>query len=112
MVIGTFSMPLSPDRRADLLEMLQSIQEPVLAQPGCKGFHIYEEQCSEPVLVLIERWDSMAALENHIRSKLFRLILNALDLSCGQPDVCVEHVCANEGMELIQRLRSQLHIAQ
>src|SRR5689334_16267496 len=112
MVIGTFSMPLSPDSRAEMLEMLQSIQEPVLAQPGCKGFHIYEEQCGEAALVLIERWASVAALEDHIRSNVFRLILNAMDLSCGQPDVSVEHVYANEGMELIQRLRSQLRTAQ
>jgi quinol monooxygenase YgiN len=106
MVVGTLRIPLSPDRRAEVLEVLRSIQGPVGALAGCAGFHIYEEQCPQPALVLIERWDSDTALEEHIRSDAYRRILAALELSGGPPEVRFEHVSASEGMELIERLRT------
>jgi quinol monooxygenase YgiN len=107
MVVGTIRIPSRPSRRADVLELLQSIEGPVLAQPGCAGFHIYEEQSAEPAWVLVERWDSQAALEDHIRSEAYRRILGAIELSGGPPDVRFECVSGSAGMELIERLRIQ-----
>ena len=106
MVVGTLRIPLSADRRAQVLEVLRSIQGPVLAQPGCTGCHIYEEQSPEEAVVLVERWESEAALEAHIRSESYRRILGAIELSGGPPEVRFEHVSASEGMELIERLRN------
>ena len=106
MVVGTLRIPLSADRRSQVLEVLRSIQGPVLAQPGCTGCVIYEEQSPEDAVVLVERWDSEAALEAHIRSESYRRILGAIELSGGPPEVRFEHVSASEGMELIERLRN------
>ena len=74
-----------------------------MAQPGCAAFHIYEEQGPDPAVVLVERWDSEAALDAHIRSESYRRILGAIELSAGPPEVCFDHVSASEGMELIER---------
>jgi quinol monooxygenase YgiN len=106
MVVGTLRIPVSADRRAAVLEVLRSIQGPVLAQPGCKACHIYEEQGPEQALVLVERWTSGAALEGHLRSEAYRRILNAIELSGGPPEVCFDYVSATEGMELIERSRN------
>ena len=105
MIVGTLRIPLSAERRADVLEVLRSVEGPTLAQPGCAGFHIYEEQSRETALVLVERWDSEATFEAHIRSDAYRRILGALELSGGPPDVRFERVSGSEGMELIERLR-------
>ena len=106
MVVSTLRIPLSADRRAEVLEVLRSIQGPVLAQPGCSACHIFEEPGPEEAVVLVERWESEAALETHIRSEAYRRILGAIELSGGPPDVRFEHVSTSEGMELIERLRS------
>jgi quinol monooxygenase YgiN len=106
MVVGTLRIPLSADRRAQVLEVLQSIQEPVRAQPGCTECTIYEEQSPEEAVVLVERWDSAAALEAHIRSEAYRRILGAIELAGGPPDLRFEHVSASEGMELVERVRN------
>lgn len=104
--MGTLKIPVSPDQRGTVLEVLRSILGPVLAQPGCAGCHIYEEQSPEAGVVLVERWESEAALEAHIRSEFYRRILAAIELSGGPPEVRFEHISASEGMELIERLRS------
>ena len=105
MIVGTLRIFPPPNRRDDVLEVLRSIQGPVLAQPGCTAFHIYEEQYSEGAVVLVERWESMSGLEAHLRSETYRRILGAIELSGGAPDIRFDFVSASEGMDLIERSR-------
>jgi quinol monooxygenase YgiN len=105
MIVGTLRILPAPDRRAEILEVFRAIQGPVLAQPGCIGCHIYEEQGPEQAVVLVERWESQSALEAHLRSESYRRILGAVELSGAPPDVRFEFVSATEGMELIERSR-------
>jgi quinol monooxygenase YgiN len=105
MIIGTIRILPAPDRRADVLEILRSVQGPVRAQPGCAACDVFDEQGPESAIVFIERWDSDATLEEHLRSETYRRILAAIELSSHPPDVRFEHVSAAEGMELIERLR-------
>ncbi len=105
MIVGTLRILPAPDRHAEVLEVFRAIQGPVLAQPGCTACHIYEEQGSEPAVVLVERWESQAALEAHLRSETYRRILGAIELSGGPPEVCFDYVSATDGMDLIERSR-------
>jgi quinol monooxygenase YgiN len=106
MIVGTLRIQPSPDRRRDVLEVLRSVQEPVLAQPGCAAFRIYEEQGADKAVVLVERWESEETLKAHLRSESYRRILGAIELSGVPPEVCFDYVSASEGMELIERSRS------
>jgi quinol monooxygenase YgiN len=106
MIVGTLRILPAPQRRAEVLEVFRAIQGPALAQPGCAACHIYEEQGAEPAIVLVEMWESQAALEAHLRSETYRRVLGAIELSGGPPEVRFDHVSATEGMELIERSRN------
>jgi quinol monooxygenase YgiN len=106
MIVGTLRILPAPDRRAEILEVLRGIQGPVLAQPGCLACHIYEEQGLEQALCLVERWESQAALEAHLRSETYRRVLGAIELSGAPPEVQFDYVSATEGMDLIERSRT------
>jgi quinol monooxygenase YgiN len=105
MIVGTLRILPAPDRRAEVLEVFRAVQEPVLAQPGCAACRIYEEQGPERALVLVERWESQAALDAHLRSETYRRILGAIELSGGPPEVLFDYVSATNGMSLIERAR-------
>ena len=106
MIAGTLRINPAPHRRADVLEILRSIQEPVLAQPGCTAFHVYEDLGDDRAIVLAEIWEDQASLERHLRSEAYRRILGAIELSTDAPEIRFDHVSASEGMELVTRLRS------
>jgi quinol monooxygenase YgiN len=106
MIIGTIRILPPPERRADVLEVLRSVQGPVRALPGCAACDIYDEQGPDAAVVFVERWESQAALDAHLRSETYRRILGAVEFSGRQPDIRFEHVSASEGMELIERSRS------
>ena len=103
MIIGTLRILPRPDRRLQVLEVLQSVQGPVLAQSGCSGCHIYEEQGPETAIVFEERWESEAALTAHIRSEAYRRILGACELSGAPPEFRFDRVSGTQGIELIER---------
>jgi quinol monooxygenase YgiN len=106
MIVGTLRILPAPNRRAQVLEILRTVQGPVLAQPGCTACHVYEEHGEEQAVVLVEVWEDDSALEEHLRSEDYRLILGAIELSAAPPQIRFDHVSATEGMELIDRLRS------
>jgi quinol monooxygenase YgiN len=105
MIVGTLRLVPAPDRRAEILEVLRAIQGPVLAQPGCIAYRIYEEEGPERAVVLVERWESQPALEAHLRSESYRHILGAIELSGSPPEVRFDYVSATNGMDLIERSR-------
>jgi quinol monooxygenase YgiN len=105
MIVGTLRILPLPNRRIEVLEILRSIQGPVLAQPGCVACDIYDEQGPEQAVVLVERFDSDEALQAHLRSEMYGRVLGALELSAGRPDIRFEYVSASAGMELIERHR-------
>jgi quinol monooxygenase YgiN len=105
MIVGTIRILPLRNRRADVLEILTSVQGPLVAQPGCLACDIYEEQGSEEAVVLVERFESCEALEEHLCSEAYRRILGAVELSRSRPDIRFETVTASEGIELIERHR-------
>jgi quinol monooxygenase YgiN len=105
IIVGTLKIVPLPDRRGEVLEILRSVQGPMLAEPGCTGCHIYEEPGPEEAVVLVERWESDAALQTHIRSEAYRRILGAIELSGAAPEICFDHVSVSEGMEKIEQAR-------
>ena len=105
MIVGTLRISPAPHRRAEILEVFRATQGPVRAQPGCLACHIYEEQGPEQAVVLIERWESQAALEAHLRSEAYRRVLGAVELSGAPPEISFDYVSSTEGMDLIERSR-------
>ncbi len=111
MIVGTLRILPLPKRRGEVLETLRSIQEPALAQPGCAACHVYEEQGPERAIVLVQRWESEAAIEAHIRSHMYDRVLGALELSSSPPEICFDRIVASEGIEFIERARIPLRAA-
>jgi quinol monooxygenase YgiN len=106
VIVGTLRIQPAPHRHAEVLEIFQAIQGPLLAQPGCVACHIYEEPGPAGAIVLVERWESQAALEAHLRSEAYRRILGAIELSGGPPEICFDYVSATDGINLIERARN------
>ena len=106
VITGTVRFLPPPDRRADVIEILRSVQGSVRTQAGCAAFDIYAEQGPESAVLLIERWETDDALEAHLRSEIYRSILCAIELSGERPEIRFEHVSDGAGMELIERIRS------
>jgi quinol monooxygenase YgiN len=106
MIIGTVRVLPPPDRREAVIEVLRSVQGPVRAQPGCAACDVFDEQGQEPAVLLLERWETTEAFEQHLRSEAYRRVIAAVELSGARPEIRFEHVESVEGLELVERLRN------
>lgn len=107
VVISTLRIFPSRDERRQLLAILRSVQGPTLAQPHCQSCRVYEEDGFEHAILYIERWDSEAEFERHVRSELYRRILAAVEVSHKQPEISFDYVSHTRGMDLIEALRNK-----
>jgi quinol monooxygenase YgiN len=106
MVVHTLRLVPAPERRSEMLELLQSVQGPTLAQPGCCSCDVYEELGTDHAVVLVERWQTLSALRSRLRSAAYARVLAAMEMSRSPPDVRFDHVSESEGMAVIEQSRA------
>jgi len=104
MIISTVKVMPVGKCRPDTLELLSSVQGPILAQPGCIGCWIYHDK-AEHALIFWGEWQTDAALHRHICSDLYRRVLLAMELSSERPEVCFHQIEETRGLDLIHELR-------
>jgi len=105
VVISTLRIVSSPKQHLEALEILRSVLGPTETQPGCLSCRLCQEDGPDHATVLCGHWEDEAALQEHIRSDLYRRILVACELSNCPPEFCFHHVSRTQGMDLIHQLR-------
>ena len=100
-------MRIFPPRqqRRQVLSVLRSVQGPTQIRPGCRCCRIYEEDGYEEAILYMECWDSEEEFERHIRSEMYRRVLEAMELSRMPPEVQFHRVAETKGMDLVGALR-------
>jgi len=100
-----------PKQRAQVLELLRSVQDLARPIPGCVGCWLAEEDFLQSHISYAEQWESEETLQAHIRSDLYRRLLAAMELSRKQPEVMFYCCTQTKGLEWIEATRrhDQLH---
>ncbi|RNC68272.1 MAG: antibiotic biosynthesis monooxygenase [Desulfuromonadales bacterium] len=94
-----------PEKRQEVLDILLSMKGPTQAEVGCLNCCIFEEYGDDPAIVYVELWRTLTEMHRHMRSSLYSRILEAMELSCREPEVYFYEVVGTSGMELIEQVR-------
>jgi quinol monooxygenase YgiN len=105
VIISTFKVAPLAKQRLKVLEILQSIQGHISAQPGCLSCEIYTDVGLGRSILFSEHWANEAALYEHIRSGIYLRVLSAVELSSTAPEIRFYRVSETQDMELIRQLR-------
>lgn len=62
----TATLHARPEKRDELLELLQSFVEPSRSEPGCIDYHLHVSSDDPNVLVFYENWVTRADLDRHL----------------------------------------------
>ncbi len=107
MVIVRITMNVFLEKRTEVMQTLLSMIEPTENVRGClscQGFLDIEEK---NVFGLIEEWETREALEDHIKSTRFSVLLGIKSLLCEPPQIEIHTVSHSEGMETINAARGK-----
>jgi quinol monooxygenase YgiN len=105
MIISILKINPLPTKWLEALDLLQYQRGPTLVEPGCIDCSVYECAADKAVLY-IEKWQSRAELNRHIKSSSYMSVLTAMELSATAPEISFVESLEPDGMELIKALRS------
>jgi hypothetical protein len=71
------------------------------------GCWVSEESFQQPHLMYVEQWQSEEALQEHLRSDLYRRVLGTLELSRQRPEISFYFTSHERGLDLIEAARRE-----
>ena len=105
MILAFMELTPAPDKREEILELLQFSVDRLEGKPGCLSSGVYEARDYKQTILYLERWGSKEELHRHIRSNLYLGILNATDLALEPREISFYEISDTKSMDLIVSLR-------
>jgi len=112
VVFSIIRIAPSPKQRSQVMEILRSVQDLTRPMPGCLGCWLSEDDCLHNHILYGEQWDSEEALDDHVRSDLYRRLLAAMELSRQSPEIKFYYTTETKGFEMIEALRGASKVAR
>ena len=105
MISSTIRITASENSDGDILRLLRSLIEPTRVETGCISCGLFKDMHDPSVIVWVEEWKTQDDLERHLRSRRYKKILAAFDMSNSQPVMRFNTVVETKGMQLIADAR-------
>ncbi len=87
MVVSMVVLRLSERDRRNVIASLKPLVGSTRTYPACRGCFLLFDSEDPRKLVLWEEWDTQEDLDRHVRSRDYRVVLAAIDLSQAAPEI-------------------------
>ncbi|MDP7061391.1 MAG: putative quinol monooxygenase [Planctomycetota bacterium] len=95
MRIIVAEMEAVPERRAELLEVLDGLLEPSRAEPGCISYRYFFDSENPNIIHFFELWADQAAVDFHFATPHFQALSEKLpNLIVGDPNLSIYEAAA------------------
>ncbi len=102
MITSTIRITASKNPNDEIVRLLRSLIEPTRVESGCVSCGLYKDLHDPSIIIWVEEWNTQEDLERHLRSRQYKKILAAFDMSSEQPDMRFNTVVETKGMKLIE----------
>ncbi len=92
-----------PAKRKELLQTLESLAAQTRTEKGCLESSLYQRAGDDTDFLLIGAWESRAALDDHLQSARFSVLMGAKSLLSRPPEVEIHTVAASACLTKPQR---------
>ena len=98
-------MNVKPEKRTELLQTIHALAADIRKKKGCLKSHIYQSCENENELLLIEVWENRTALDDHLHSESFTVLMGAGSLLEMSPEFEVHSVSHSSELINVNALR-------
>lgn len=103
-VTFTVRLDVSAERRNEVIETFRSVVGPIRGTAGCSRCNLLEDVQQPNEVELVVEWRGEEDFARHVRSDLFRRVLQGMELACQPPEVRIRTVEGVRGMDLLHEL--------
>ncbi len=105
MIILEIRATVPPQKQMEFLQSYSTAIPRVRKQPGCIRCNLFRDMEDGNSFLLIGEWQSQEALDGHIGSEQFGILIAAADVLAEHKEVQVSTIAHTKGMEAIRPLR-------
>ena len=105
MIIFRITMDVLPQKRKEVMQTLLSMIETAEKEKGCLSYEVFFHMDGKTVFNLIEEWKTREALESHIRSERFSVLLGTKSLLAKPLEMKIHTVSHSEGSKAVNAIR-------
>ena len=105
LITSTIRLTKSETANGEIVRVLRALIEPTRVETGCLSCGLYKDLHDPKIIIWVEDWNTQDDLERHLRSRQYKKILAAFDMSDAQPDMRFDTVVETKGMQLIAEAR-------
>jgi quinol monooxygenase YgiN len=107
MLVIRIILHVLPEKRLEFSQTLLSMIEPIGKEDGCISYGVFCDLEASDHFILFGEWESRKALDNHIRSHRFSIILGSRTLLSEPLKIKILTVSDIEGMEVVTQIRNK-----
>jgi quinol monooxygenase YgiN len=101
MFMTFVKMQSMAEKRREVQQTLKSLASLILSEPGCLESGLYQQVGDETVFLLISAWQSRVALDDHLQSSRFSVLLGAKCLLSRPPEMAIHTVAESTGFKAL-----------
>jgi quinol monooxygenase YgiN len=105
MIVTLMSVKAAAEKRIEVLQTLASLAPLIGREEGCVSCELFQECGDDTAFTLAGEWRSKAAFDEHLRSRLFGILLGLGPLLRRPIETSVSTLLSREGLEAVRRAR-------
>ena len=107
MIVFRITMNVIPEKQLEMMQTLLSMIEPMVKEEGCISHCVFSDIEDKCRFSLLQEWETRKALDHHIASHRFGVLLGTKALLCQPLGIQILTVSHSEGMDAIRAVRKK-----
>ncbi len=103
MIFLFIKMNVQPEKRKELRQTLHSVVEQMREENGCVDSNFYQNAENENDFFLVQEWETRKALDDHLRSGRFKVLMGARSLLSRPAEIMIHRVSQSLELEAVPR---------
>ena len=108
MIVVRITMNVLPEKQKELVQTLLSMIEPMEKEAGCLSYALFCNMEDKNILNLLEEWQSRKALDKHLQSDMFGILLGTKSMLIEPHGIHIYTINRSEGMEAVHTARERM----
>jgi len=107
MIVVRITMNVLPEKQKELVQTLLSMVGSMEMETGCLSYALFCNMEDQNLLNLLEEWQTRKALNQHLRSDMFGVLLGTKSLLIEPHGIHIYTIGQSEGMEAVHSARGK-----
>ena len=107
MIVVRITMNVLPEKQKELVQTLLSMIGSMEAEADCLSYALFCNMEDKNLLNLLEEWQTRKALNQHLRSDMFGVLLGTKSLLIEPHGIRIYTIGQSEGMEAVHTARER-----